>query len=70
MKADQKKQTVAHLGRGEGYMLASTWLQCAPPYGPNQRPGGDGTKDDPGIQWWLTFLRDEYGPYSATGQRR
>lgn len=63
MKADQKKQTVAHLSRGEGYMLASTWLQCVPPHGPNHRPGGDGSEDDPGIQWWLEFLRDRYGAY-------
>ena len=63
MKAEQKKQTVAHLSRGDGYMLASTWLQCVPPYGPNHQPGGDGSQDDPGIQWWLEFLRDTYGAY-------
>jgi hypothetical protein len=63
MKADQKKQTVEHLSRGDGYMLASTWLQCVPPHGPNHKPGGDGTKDDPGIRWWLEFLREEYGPH-------
>ncbi|MBN2128802.1 MAG: hypothetical protein JW741_04870 [Sedimentisphaerales bacterium] len=63
MKAEQKRQTVAHLSRGEGYMLASTWLQCVPPYGPNHRPGGDGSEDEPGIEWWLEFLRDYYGAY-------
>jgi hypothetical protein len=63
MKADQIRQTTAHLARGEGYMLASTWLQCVAPYGPNQRPGGNGTEDDPGIRWWLEFLRDNHGPY-------
>ena len=70
MKADQRKQTVEHLSRGDGYMLASTWLQCAPPYGPNHRPGGDGSKDDPGIKWWLEFLRDEYGPYKPPHRKR
>jgi hypothetical protein len=63
MKADQVRQTKAHLSKGEGYMLASTWLQCVPPHGPNHTPGGDGTEDDPGIKWWLEFLRDAYGPY-------
>ena len=66
MKADQIKQTTAHLARGEGYMLASTWLQCVAPYGPNQRPGGNGTEDDPGVKWWLEFLRDSYGPYKPS----
>lgn len=63
MKADQVEQTTAHLARGEGYMLASTWLQCVVPYGPNHRPGGLGAEDDPGIRWWLEFLRNSYGPY-------
>ena len=71
MKADQKADTRAHLDQRQGYMLASTWLQCVRPHGPNHRPGGMGTGDDPGIRWWLEFLRDEYGPYvpPATGTR-
>jgi hypothetical protein len=44
--------------------MASTWLQ-APPPGPYQRPGGVGDPDDPGIRWWLEFLRETYGPYRA-----
>ncbi|UCD49142.1 MAG: hypothetical protein JSW27_16605 [Phycisphaerales bacterium] len=64
MKANQIAETRAHLDKGQGYMLASTWLQCVPSYGPNHRPGGDGTEDDPGIRWWLEFLRAEYGPYT------
>ncbi|HUT20361.1 MAG TPA: hypothetical protein VM366_14490 [Anaerolineae bacterium] len=55
--------TRAHLDRGRGYMLASTWLQAAPPLGPNHRPGGDGPPGDPGIRWWLDFLQAQYGPY-------
>jgi len=50
MKAEQIEQTKAHLSRGEGYMLASTWLQGISPYGPNQTPGGDGTQAHPGIK--------------------
>lgn len=63
MKINQIQKTNDHLLNGMGYMLASTWLQCVPPYGPNNNPGGYGTKDDPGIRWWLEYLRDRYGPY-------
>ncbi|MBM4027739.1 MAG: hypothetical protein FJ280_20415 [Planctomycetes bacterium] len=68
MKADQIRQTRARLSRGEGYMLASTWLQCVAPYGPNHHPGGYGTEADPGVKWWLEFLRDTYGPYYGISQ--
>ena len=64
MKANQIADTRTHLDKGQGYMLASTWLQCVSPHGPNHKPGGDGTKDNPGIKWWLEFLRDAYGPYT------
>lgn len=63
MIESQLALTRAYLDRGRGYMLASTWLQAAPPLGPNHRPGGYGTPDDPGIRWWLEFLRDTYRPY-------
>ena len=56
MKASQISIARAHYERGEGYMLASTWLQCPPP-GSYQRPGGDGSPEDPGIRWWLEWLR-------------
>ena len=71
MKAEQIRQTATHLSQGRGYMLASTWLQCVPPYGPNHQPGGDGTQANPGVRWWLEFLRDKYGPYHppAPGQK-
>ena len=62
MKASQVALAREHLDRGEGYMLASTWLQCPPP-GPYHRPGGDGSPEDPGIRWWLEWLRQEYGAY-------
>ncbi|MHC4743576.1 MAG: DUF5060 domain-containing protein, partial [Planctomycetota bacterium] len=69
MKLDQITATAEHLDNGHGYMCASTWLQCVPPYGPNQKPGGDGSKTDPGIKWWLEFLRDKYGPYTPPPPR-
>ena len=62
MKESQKAITREHLDNGQGYMMASTWLQ-APPPGPYQRPGGYGGPGDPGIKWWLEFLREEYGSY-------
>ncbi len=63
MKANQIAITTEHLDNGHGYMCASTWLQCPPPSGPNNSPGGDGSKQSPGIRWWLEFIRDKYGPY-------
>jgi len=63
MKAEQIARTDEHLKNGYGYMLASTWLQCVPPYGPNMRPGGCGDADDPGIRWWLEHIRATCGPY-------
>lgn len=65
MKNAQIEATFKSLDRGEGYMLASTWLQCIPPEGPNARPGGYGTLTDPGIRWWLNALRSRYGSYEA-----
>jgi hypothetical protein len=38
-----------------------------PPYGPNCTPGGNGTQANPGIRWWLEFLRETYGPYKPHG---
>ena len=64
MKESQRRATRDHLGSGKGYMLASTWLQAPVPQGPNQRPGGIGTRRDPGIRWWLEFLRQECGEYN------
>jgi hypothetical protein len=63
MKAEQIARTDEHLENGYGYMLASTWLQCVGPYGPNMRAGGCGGEDDPGIRWWLEHIRETYGPY-------
>lgn len=70
MKRNQIARTKAHLDNGRGYMLASTWLQCVPPYGPNQTPGGAGSEEDPGIKWWLEFIRDTYGSYKPPAPRQ
>jgi hypothetical protein len=64
MKKAQIEATFEHLDKGEGYMMASTWLQCIPPAGPNHHPGGYGSKNDPGIRWWLEAIRAKYGPYT------
>jgi len=65
MKKEQIRETFEYLDNGEGYMMASTWLQCVPPEGPNHRPGGYGSKDDPGIRWWLEAVKEKYGAYQA-----
>ena len=58
MKASQIEDTKNHFDKGWGYMCASTWLQCVAPYGPNADPGGDGSKENPGIRWWLEALKE------------
>jgi hypothetical protein len=58
MKESQKRAAAEHFDSGRGYMLASTWLQAPPPQGPNHDPGGQGTEDDPGVRWWLEWLRE------------
>ncbi|MGB2866383.1 MAG: hypothetical protein WBC05_23845 [Sedimentisphaerales bacterium] len=61
-----------------GYMLASTWIQCAPHEGiggPFMTPGGqaknpdinDNVKEpqsDAGILWWLQWVKNTYGPWN------
>ncbi|HEX2862143.1 MAG TPA: TIM barrel protein [Lacunisphaera sp.] len=62
MKAEQFRDTDEGVTRGNGFLLASTWLQVAPPDGPNQHPGGEGTPGDPGVRWWLDYIRTRHGP--------
>lgn len=57
IRAAQIKATFDHFDRSEGYFLASTWLQCVPPEGPNHRPGGYGSANEPGIRWWLEAVK-------------
>ena len=61
MKQNQIEETRKHLERGEGYMFASTWLQCVPPEGPQHGPGGDGSVQSPGVRWWLEALKGMAG---------
>ncbi len=61
MKTAQVNASFEHFDRGEGYFLASTWLQCLPPEGPNHHPGGYGNSDDPGIRWWLVRVKERFG---------
>ncbi|MDB4584392.1 hypothetical protein N9164_14665, partial [Draconibacterium sp.] len=63
MKANQIEITKNHFKNGWGYMCASTWLQCVAPFGPNAEPGGDGSKENPGIRWWLRALKQMVGEY-------
>lgn len=63
MKERQKQATVQLIDQANGYFLAATWLQAPPPLGPHVLPGGDGSAGNPGIRWWLEFLRDRYGAY-------
>jgi hypothetical protein len=45
------------MGKYNGYVMASTWLQSTPP---NYAPGGDGSPGNPGIRWWLDFMKASY----------
>ena len=56
-KAEQLKNTELQLGKGNGYIFASTWLQNVPP---NNQLGGDGSHCNPGIKWWFDFIRENY----------
>jgi hypothetical protein len=63
MKADQFERTRRGIEDANGYILASTWLQCPPPFGPNMRPEGDGSPEKPGILWWLEHIKARHtGP--------
>ena len=62
MKEQEKTVSAALIDNANGYCIASTWLQAVPPLGPNLRPGGDGSENDPGIRWWLEFIKARYGP--------
>lgn len=60
MKQAAKEYTDSFLKRGQGFLFASTWLQCPPPHGPNHDPGGDGSVEDPGVRWWMEHIRDNW----------
>jgi hypothetical protein len=54
-KAEQLRKTQELLDGGYGYLFASTWLQNVPP---NYDIGGDGSPCNPGIKWWLDFIKN------------
>lgn len=59
-KRTQLRDTRESMEKYNGYMMASTWLQSSPPNGPNFTPGGDGSPGQPGIRWWLDFMKASY----------
>ncbi len=66
MKMQMKEYTKRFLENGQGFIFASTWLQCPPPSGPNHTPGGMGTQNNPGILWWLEHVHSLVGAYEFT----
>jgi hypothetical protein len=76
MKKSQIEAAREHIENHAGYMLASTWIQCAQHEGiggPFMNPGGraenhdinDNVKvlqSDAGILWWLQWIKSTYGP--------
>jgi hypothetical protein len=56
-KEQQLADTKELLDQGYGYLFASTWLQNIPP---NYHPGGDGSPCNPGMKWWLDFIKENY----------
>lgn len=84
MKAGQMDATKRAIDQYNGYMLASTWLQCAPSEGvggPFHRPGGrsnindvdediDTLHSDAGILWWLEFIKETKGDWRPPAPHR
>ena len=77
MKESQINAARINITNNAGYMLASTWIQCAPHEGiggPFMTAGGlagnpnvdDDVKkiqSDAGILWWLQWVKSTYGPW-------
>jgi hypothetical protein len=77
MKKSQIDDTLDHIENYAGYLLASTWMQCAPHEGiggPFMTPGGKAEnpainlnikelQSDAGILWWLQWVKSKYGPW-------
>jgi hypothetical protein len=78
MKSDQIAKAKAAINQYSGYMMASTWLQCAPSEGiggPFMNPGGSSNiadvnanvktlHPDAGVKWWLEAMRSAYGAWT------
>ena len=59
-KRIQLRDTRETMEKHNGYIMASTWLQSSAPFGPNYQPGGDGSATQPGIRWWLDYMKATY----------
>lgn len=84
MKKNQINAARNDINNHAGYMLASTWIQCAPHEdvgGPFMKPGGRAEntdinhdvkklQSDAGILWWLEWVKNEYGPWLPPTQQR
>jgi hypothetical protein len=78
MKKSQIDAARDNIENHAGYILASTWIQCAPHEGiggPFMTPGGraenrdinDNVKElqsDAGILWWLQWIKSTYRPWN------
>ena len=81
MKTAQINQTDSDVKNQNGYMLASTYIQCAPFEGiggPFMNPGGEANnpninedvkklQSDAGILWWLKHVKNKYGAWNPGG---
>ena len=79
MKANEIENAAHDIDEFNGYMKASTWIQCGPlesVEGPFMSPGGrseqanapDDVREvqkDAGILWWLEWVRANYGPWES-----
>lgn len=79
MKTSQINAAKSTIEKYNGYMMASTWLQCVPNEGvggPFQTPGGrsniadvnqdiDKLHPDAGVLWWLEAMKAAYGAWTA-----
>jgi hypothetical protein len=79
MKQSQIKAAKDNIDQHNGYVFASTWIQCAPHEkvgGPFMNPGGMAKnpninknvktiQEDAGIRWWLVWVKETYGPWKG-----
>lgn len=79
MKTNQIDHARRFIDEHNGYVFASTWLQCGPQEGvggPFMKPGGLALNEnihkdvktlqaDAGIRWWLAWIQETYGPWQA-----
>ena len=78
MKTHEKEESRRDIDEYNGYMKASTWIQCGPGEGiggPFMTPGGRSEESnapedvkalapDAGVLWWLEWVQNTYGEWS------